>query len=126
MSDDKLLYQAVMKGDFASARKLLDRGAKPTWRNGDSALHISLARGDRNIWEMLLHHGADIHAKSFTGMTPLICAAQANEADAVKMLVERGADVNHASLDGGTSLTMAAELGNLAAAKVSRWSGRQG
>ena len=47
-----------------------DVNAKETW-NGQTALMWAAADGRRNVVTALLEYGADLHAKSNAGTTPL-------------------------------------------------------
>ena len=56
---------------------------------------------------MLLEKGADVNARSSTGMTALMNATLNNDFDTVKLLVEKGADINAVSDENKTALSFA-------------------
>ena len=51
-------------------------------------------KGRRTVVKLLLDRGADVNAKTATGITPLIAAASVGDADIVKLLLEKGTDVS--------------------------------
>ena len=54
--------------------------------------------------EVLLNQGADVHAKSKYGNTPLHTAARADASAMAEVLLERGADVHAKNNDGAMPL----------------------
>jgi hypothetical protein len=73
---------------------------------------IASQRNQREIIELLLVHGADVHAKDKTfGNTALMWAAARGNQESVELLLERGAAVD-AQVYGKTALTWAAENGH--------------
>jgi ankyrin repeat protein len=124
MADDLLsLIRLVIAGKTAEARRALQatpslattaaqegatRGApRPFFfasighylYQGDTALHMAAAAHQRDMVELLMAHGADVHAKNRMGAQPLHYAADGNrnpnaQADTIRVLVAAGADPN--------------------------------
>ena len=69
------LMYAVLYGDAASVRLLLDRGADPNTRNDAGATALMWAVGDLETTRLLLDRGADVNARSGDGRTPLFIAS---------------------------------------------------
>jgi ankyrin repeat protein len=89
---ESALMLAALKGDLASTRRLLERGAKvnlPGW----SALHYAASGPEASVAALLLDHGADINAESPNRTTPLMMAARYGSEACVSLLLARGADV---------------------------------
>lgn len=110
------LHIAVLRGDAALVRKLLDRGAAVDARSrrpaiimpdsGVTALHLAARDGHAEIARLLIERRADVNARSETGATPLHMAVDAPQIAA--MLLARGAKVNSADVGGQTVLHWAA------------------
>jgi ankyrin repeat protein len=60
----------------------------------------------------LIDQGADVHAKSYRGWTPLHRACVNGHAEVVKALLEKGADVHAKANDGKTPLHRACRYGH--------------
>lgn len=58
----------------------------------------------------LIDLGADVHARDFSGRTPLHDAASFGNADTAVALVKAGADINAVSQDGNTAMLEAARF----------------
>ena len=73
-----LLVRAAANGHIAAVRLMLERGADVNARERATALHEAALRGDRDLVEMLLDHGADpsVH-DAYHGATPAGWAAYA-------------------------------------------------
>src|SRR6185503_4408579 len=110
------LMQAVLYGDAASVRFLLDNGADPNIRNEAGATALMWAVDDLEKTRLLLDHGADVNAQSSDGRTPLLIAAgQSGCKEVVKLLVDRGASLTAKSpsiVGYSTPLTEAARVGD--------------
>jgi|GEM_PF-3313315 len=72
---------------------------------------------NKYLADLLLGHGADIHAKDTKQETALMRAAALNNVDAVSYLLEKGADPNQKNGEGQTPLMVASKLGHIEVAK---------
>ena len=81
---------AAEKGDLAGVKALLEEGASLTAKN--AALGIAAYGDDPNVVEALLAAGADVHARSGSGATPLHNASAFANIETMRMLIEAGAD----------------------------------
>ena len=71
----------------------------------------------------LVGQGADVHAKSKTGSTPLHSAGQEGQVASMEWLVGQGVDIHAKDQTGHTMLQVAAHQGQVASLK---WLVRQG
>ena len=62
--------------------------------------------------------GADVNAKTMSGVTALMGAVDGGHADTVKLLIDAGADVNAKTDKGFTALMGAANLGHAEVVKL--------
>lgn len=86
------LMAAVLYGDAAAVRALLDAGANPNIRNDAGATALMWAVNDLEKTRLLIDRGADVNAKSDNGRTPLLIAAGLPGSTAVVgLLLDRGA-----------------------------------
>jgi len=89
------LMFAVLYGDSAAVKRLLDGGADPNVKNEAGATALMWAVSDLEKTKLLIDRGADVNAKSDDQRTPLLIAAGLRDAAPVaKLLIEHGADVN--------------------------------
>ena len=75
-----------------------------------SEAHVDAARA-------LIAAGADVHARSDSGFTPIMFAVRTGNMDAVTMLIDKGADIHAADNDGSTLLHIATVRGQIDLAK---------
>jgi ankyrin repeat protein len=68
------------------------------------------------VARVLIEDGADVHARSKGGFTPLLFAAQQGDLDSARILLAAGANVNAATPDGDTALLVASASGHEALA----------
>ena len=104
-------YNAAVFGDRETTLKLLAENpslAKEADDHGFTALHGVVGEDRVEIAELLIQHGADVHAKNEMGMTPLHIAQWAMM---VEVLVRQGADLNALSKCGLTPLHVQAQEG---------------
>jgi ankyrin repeat protein len=109
--------EAVKKADGTTGLELLKQ--HPTIvdtkdSDGNTALLISIARGDPSWTGFLLNNGADPNLAGAGGDTPLIAAARAGFNEASAWLLELGAKVDGINRMGETALIIAVQRRNLA------------
>lgn len=128
------LMEAVKKGSVASARLLLDAGAKVNVHSGTppvstrglselgelTPLILAAAGGNARIVQLLLDHGADVHAKESRGMNALTMAAASEYQDeeTVRILIEAGCDIQAKAKDGQTAAIWASKWGDSGVLKL--------
>ena len=116
------LVAAVTSGDVMRVESLLSSGVNPNTRakrQGDylgppslPALDVAIGRGNQQMVQILLEHGANPNSVSSTDIlldptfTPLTRAIDKGLADIVQLLLDHGADVNR----GGTKSPLAVAL----------------
>jgi ankyrin repeat protein/mono/diheme cytochrome c family protein len=110
------LMYAVLYGDPAAVRFLLDRGADPNAPNDAGATALMWAVGDLEKTRLLLERDADVNARSADGRTPLLIASGLHgAAPVIRLLLDRGASTaaTSAGIFGPTTpLTEAAYSGD--------------
>jgi ankyrin repeat protein len=117
------IFSACMAGVQARVVELLteDRGLVNTYSgDGWTPLHVAAFFSQKDIAELLLASGADVHARSRNAMgnTPLHAAVAARRAEVVPVLLAHGADVNARQHGGFVPLHAAAQNGDLELATV--------
>jgi len=106
------LMRAVLDGDAAAVRRLIDAGADVNARNASGATALMWAVSDEPMTRLLVEHGADVNAASDEGRTPLMIASGLHgNVAVVRLLLERGAKVD-AEANGGTAVLDAAYTGD--------------
>jgi quinoprotein dehydrogenase-associated probable ABC transporter substrate-binding protein len=83
---------------------------------GETPLHHALVRRSEPMVKLLLDHGASVAATDRDGWSPLMTAAWADDAAAIKLLVAHKGDPNFAGPGRLTPLAIALEYGKDAAA----------
>src|ERR1700687_4682558 len=83
---------AVMGGDKAAARKLLEQKAdvNAPQADGATALHWAVYRGDKELTDTLLRAGANARAANREGATPLWLASVNGDAGIIAALIAAG------------------------------------
>lgn len=96
------LITAVRRGSehsldgLLTVRDLIDHGCDLNETDhasyGESAIHLSISRGQDRITEALVRAGSDVNARNQRGFSPLHRLAREGKTDMVKLLIAAGAD----------------------------------
>ncbi|XP_017788869.1 PREDICTED: ankyrin repeat and death domain-containing protein 1A-like [Habropoda laboriosa] len=115
LKNDLLLYEAVIKNEADTVRKVLKERVDVDSRNnyGRAPIHWAASRGNTEIIEMLIQAKCDIEARDKFGMRPLHMAARYGHRDAVKMLINAAANVSAVNKKHQTLLMCAAQGNNV-------------
>ena len=116
MAADSPLADAAMARDAAAVRALLAKKADVNAPQGDgsTALHWAVYNGDVELTRLLLGAGADAKAQTrLGGLTPVMMAARAGDAPALRLLLDAKGDAVTANANGTTPLMFAAASGNV-------------
>jgi ankyrin repeat protein len=118
------LMTAVLKGDAAAVRRLLDEGKDPNETNDAGATALMWAVGNAEKAQLLLDRGAHVNARSADGRTPLaIAAGVPGNARVVRLLLERGADPSPKEPGTTAALVLAASVGDPATIRLLQGTG---
>jgi ankyrin repeat protein len=111
---------AVMHGDRAAVRKLIEQHADASAPQADGAtgLHWAVFRSDKEMVDILLRAGANPKAANREGSTPLWLASVNGDAAIIEALLKAGADANEALPLGRSPLMAASRTGNVDAIRV--------
>jgi ankyrin repeat protein len=111
---------AVMRGDGASLRQLIEQHADVNMPQADgaTALHWAVFHSDKEMVELLLRAGANPKVANRDGATPLWLASINGDAAIIAALLKAGADPNEHLPLGRTPLMAAARTGKVDAIKV--------
>jgi len=111
------LLAAARDGSVAELRALLASGgdAQAADRDGTTALHWAVNRGELELASTLLEAGAPADRANRYGVRPAYLAAENGDAAMLAALLAAGADPRSTFGDGETLLMTAARTGNVAA-----------
>jgi len=122
MSGETPLMEAARRGNLADVRVLLSNKANPNASEsigGQNALMWALSERQSAVVEELIKSGADVHAASKTGFTPLMVAAQQGDEVSTRILLSAGAKPNVAQPKTGlTPLMIASAMAQAKAVDV--------
>lgn len=106
-------FSAVRSNDVSVMRKMVDGGfdAKTVDSEGNSALHVAAATGNREATEYLLNHGFPVDALGTQGRTSLMASVMADKPAMVKWLLRQGADPKLKDQSGFMALMLAVTEG---------------
>lgn len=94
---NKELIEAIIKGKYKKARKLLNKNhyeLNIKTEDGYIPLFTASACGHESIARLLIENGADVNMADNYKNTPLHRAAENRNEKTVRLLIENGADVN--------------------------------
>ncbi len=113
------LHDAAAEGDIDAVRNHIAGGEYVNFRDkeGLTALHWAVVKGQYKVAEFLIDNGADINATDNFGTTLLHMAVFGGE-KIVKLLVDKGIRVDARNDDGISALHLAALEGNQVIAKL--------
>ncbi len=131
------LADAISEDKYETAKALIEAGANvntPAGPDGLTPLMVAVAQSEPadgavflpsstrpiDIAKGLLERGADVNAKSKSGITPLMVAATHNNPPMIGLLIEAGADANAKNNQGKTAADVAELNKNLEAAQAIR------
>ena len=114
-SDSYNFLKAVRERNGEEATKFLNQHGSVIINtrdraNGETALHIAVARRDATWTSFLLQKGSNPNISDKAGMTPLMLAAQLRFLDGARLLLSQKAKVNAANDRGETALIRAVQL----------------
>jgi ankyrin repeat protein len=129
------LAYALANGRFAAAQALVGAGASVSMPVGpqkltplmitasqlppeNRAMALAEGVGPLDVTRLLVARGADVNAKSTTGMTALMVAAVHDNPAMIGVLVQLGADPSAKEAGGHTARELALVNGNEAAAQI--------
>ena len=91
---------------------------------GSTPLHGACGALMKDLAELLISRGADIHAADNEGLTALHMAAYAGGSDLVSFLLSKGADANARDIKGNTPMKHAASKQNTEVMKILNTAGQ--
>ncbi len=99
---ETVLLWAALHNREATFKSLLERGADVSIqdKDGDTVLHHLATKGNLHLLTLLLQHSHKIDIRNDKGETPLLCAVQAGNGEAVDQLLQAGADPSAPSTTG--------------------------
>jgi ankyrin repeat protein len=114
MSGVTPLMIGARTGELRVVKALLARRADVSVAipaTGQTALMWATAAGHPDVMRELIAHGADVHAPSKIGFTPLLFAARNGDIAAAKILISAGVGVNEHGSNGTHALPLAIVAG---------------
>jgi ankyrin repeat protein len=115
MSGETALMEASREGNIATVRALLSAGADTKAQEGNggqNALMWAVSQRHAAVADELVRHGADVSARSKTGFTALMFAAQQGDTESARVLLDAKADPNEVlPKSGATPLIIASSIG---------------
>ncbi|TNN19077.1 Protein phosphatase 1 regulatory inhibitor subunit 16B [Schistosoma japonicum] len=101
-TDNCVLLDATLRGDFEEVEYLLSHGIDPNISNVDglTALHQACIDNDSALCNLLLNYGANVNARDADLWTPLHAASTCGYLQICQLLIKRGADLKACNADG--------------------------
>jgi len=111
---DISIYDAVQRGNIEAVKQHIavgtDINAKSNTKSQYTHLFVAAFKGHREIAELLIANGADVHAKDMRGATSLLIATMFGRTEVVELLISKGADMNAKDRLGRTPLDTATHM----------------
>jgi hypothetical protein len=103
---DISIHHAAATGNIETVKKHLAAGKDVNSKlGGRSLLHYAISsRGRKEIVELLISKGANLHSKDVFGVTPLHLAALSGQTEIAEILIEKGANINERNNEGESPL----------------------
>eukprot|EP00002_Diphylleia_rotans_P025038 TRINITY_DN4947_c0_g1_i3.p1 TRINITY_DN4947_c0_g1~~TRINITY_DN4947_c0_g1_i3.p1 ORF type:complete len:1091 (-),score=177.97 TRINITY_DN4947_c0_g1_i3:215-3487(-) len=109
------LFRYIEQGEAHEFQKCLDLGANANSfhpKTGESCLSLSIQKGNRVIFDILLSHSVNIEDPDFQQKTPLHYAAVQKDPYFCDALIKEGADIDCVDSRGMTPLDLASDARN--------------
>src|SRR5215213_4754178 len=85
------MYEAFRDGHVTLGRVLIQLGADANYQTGSSSpMHMAAARGDVDLMQFLVEHGAAVDMPVKWNVSPLHEARRYDRVEAVRFLIEHG------------------------------------
>jgi ankyrin repeat protein len=97
------IHLAVYSGSLECVYELIKRKAQlnvATFEEFTTPLHMACEKGYARIAQLLIQHGADIHARNIMQRTPLHCTAISGRSDIALLLLRSGVDIHAIDIHG--------------------------
>jgi len=114
-NSETLIHKAVLNNNVRLMTMLLEKsvvGINEVDESNQTLLHLAASKGNSEMAQTLLAHGADIHATYNNGVTPLHLAAARGQRAVVNVLLSHHADIKAETKKKGTPLHHAARFGH--------------
>jgi ankyrin repeat protein len=116
VSGETPLMVAARRGNLATVQALLSGKADPNaheGKGGQTALMWAISEHQSGVTQELVQHGADVNARSKSGFTALMFAAQQGDVDSARILLDAKANPNDViPKSGATPLIIASAIGH--------------
>src|SRR4051794_2505028 len=111
---------SVAEGDARRVKQYLAAGNSPDASDmtGTTPLYYACMGNRRDVAELLLAAGADVHHRNHAGMSIIHAAAVRGSSDLIRCLIDHGADPDARDQNGATPMMLAALIGNRDAIQV--------
>src|SRR5215470_9949780 len=110
------LFEAVLAGSVADARRSLQAGTRvdKSGRDKFTALMLAAGLGHATLTELLIRHGADVNSRNDIGQSALMIAAKCGHRNVVAQLIATGADIRAVDFEKSNAVSWAVSQGDFA------------
>jgi ankyrin repeat protein len=109
------LIRLLENGDTAGVIGILEadpQNLKADLEQGMTPLHYSAYYGNATVFDYMIKHGADLHARDRRGLTPVWFTISGSRPAMLRKLIDLGADLSVKNANGDNLLFRAAMAGN--------------